>query len=179
MLIPKPKVTVERLREVLSYDPDTGRLKWEVRISCHNSGEHAGCVKMDGYVYVNLDKNRMFGHRIAWALHYGAWPTHQIDHINGTRSDNRIANLREATNSLNQHNRRDMVRKNGGLKGTSFNKKHGQWKAEIVIEKKLIRLGLFNSEAEAHAAYADAKAKAAKLERAAPPQQVDESGLPG
>src|SRR6185436_8801449 len=120
MLIPKPKVTVERLREALSYDPATGRLEWKVRISCHNPGEHAGCVKMDGYVYVNLDKNRMFGHRIAWALHYGRWPDHQLDHINGVRSDNKLANLREVTNSVNQHNRRDMVRKNGSLKGTSF-----------------------------------------------------------
>jgi len=163
MLIPKPKVTVERLREALSYDPATGRLEWKVRISCHNPGEHAGCVKMDGYVYVNLDKNRMFGHRIAWALHYGRWPDHQLDHINGVRSDNKLANLREVTNSVNQHNRRDMVRKNGSLKGTSFSKKLGQWNASIVIDSKRFHLGTFASEEEAHAIYAEAKAGAAKL----------------
>jgi len=173
MLIPRPKVTIERLKEVMRYEPETGRLEWKVRISCHNPGEHAGCVKMDGYVYVNLDKNRMFGHRMAWALYYGRWPEHQLDHINGVRSDNRIENLREVTGSVNQHNRRDMIRKNGSLKGTSFRKKIGLWKAEIIIDGKRFHLGMFPSEKAAHEMYVEAKAIAAKLDRAAPLQQVE------
>lgn len=180
----KTPLTVERLKEVLFYDPDTGvftRNKGSGN-HIHRHGSVAGTLKKTGgnagYRYIQIDNICYLAHRLAWLYVYGEWPNGQIDHINATRDDNRIANIREATNSTNQHNRKDLLRKDGTRKGIFFNPRNGKWKAMIFRENKQKSLGWFASETEAHAVYM--AAKEAHIEALAKKGiAADESGLPG
>jgi hypothetical protein len=74
----------------------------------------------------------------------------QIDHINGNRVDNRIDNLREATNQQNSFNRTT-------AKGYCWNKSNSNWMAKIKLNNKTIYLGSFDTETEARNAYLKAK----------------------
>jgi hypothetical protein len=61
---------------------------------------------------------KMIGvHRIAWALVHGEYPASEVDHINGDGADNRLCNLRLATSSQNNQNRRLSSRNKTGVKG--------------------------------------------------------------
>jgi hypothetical protein len=94
-------------------------------------------------------------HRLAWLWHYGEWPT-QVDHINRVKSDNRIENLRLATNSQNRANtglRRDNA---SGQTGVWFDNHRKKWAAEIHWQNQKTRLGRFNTFEAAQSAYRQA-----------------------
>lgn len=77
-----------------------------------------GSTSADGYTRVKYEEKNYLAHRIIWYKHFGAFPSGQLDHINGIRNDNRIENLRPATNSQNKANSK--VNKNNlstGIKG--------------------------------------------------------------
>lgn len=58
-----------------------------------------------GYMDIGINGSRFLSHRVIWAMrHNGLSASLQIDHINCIRSDNRISNLRLATNSQNMMN---------------------------------------------------------------------------
>lgn len=98
-------------------------------------------------------------HRLIWWLHYGVWPAY-IDHVNGNRADNRIANLREATGTQNLYNRGAMSNNKCGLKGACFRAKTNLWRAQICVNGVDIHLGSgFHTAEEAHAAYCRAAVK--------------------
>ena len=103
-----------------------------------------------------MDKSPLLAHRIAWALMYGEFPDGQLDHINGEPSDNRITNLRLATESQNKANRRRSKRNSTGFKGVSFRKRDHIYSAQIRKDKKTMWLGSYKSPEEAHRAYAKA-----------------------
>lgn len=101
-----PKLTVERLRAVLSYDAETGVFVWRVSSKGTAAGAIAGAKLGTGYTTITVDQERFLAHRLAWFYVHGRWPADQIDHIDGDRRNNAIANLREATNQANQWNRK-------------------------------------------------------------------------
>jgi len=70
-------------------------------------------------------------HRVAWALHYGEWPKHEIDHINGNKRDNRIQNLRDVPHLLNQRNRGLRADNTSGADGVSW-MKAGFWRVTVA-----------------------------------------------
>lgn len=78
------------------------------------------------------------------------------DHINGNPLDNRRANLRLATRSQNNMNRKKSSRNKSGFKGVSLHKQNGKWVARIGKDGKYKHLGLFNTPEEAYAAYCEA-----------------------
>jgi hypothetical protein len=95
MAQPKPLPPLATLRQVLSYDPETGALSWLVDPGNKlSAGALAGRIK-NGYIQVRLGSHNLYAHRVAWYLHHGTdpGPLH-VDHINRNRSDNRICNLR-------------------------------------------------------------------------------------
>lgn len=157
---PAAPLTAERIREILHYDPDTGVFTWRVPKGKRvKAGSVAGSMESDGYVRIKIDDRKYRSHRLAWLYVNGCWPIDQLDHINGSRSDNRIANLREATNSENQQNRAMPANNTSGFTGASFDRVAGRWKARIRVGGKLCHLGYFSTASEAHAAYLSAKAR--------------------
>src|SRR5678815_1371348 len=99
---PPAEDDLARFRDCLSYDAETGNLRWKVRPTTNVAvGDIAGCADHRGYRLVRLDRKLHLVHRVAWALHYGAWPAVEIDHINLDKGDNRIANLRLALRAQN------------------------------------------------------------------------------
>ena len=104
-------LNVERLKQLFSYDPETGV------VSRRATGTAVGTLFSTGHLDVSVDGRVVGVHRIAWALHHGEYPTVEIDHINGVGSDNRACNLRKATSSQNNQNRRLSSRNKSGVKG--------------------------------------------------------------
>ena len=95
------------LRELLSYNPDTGLLHWLKPVAQRiKVGAEAGCKGPGGYRVVRVLGANYLAHRVAWAIHYGEWPAENIDHFDGNPSDNTIGNLRLATPAENNANRR-------------------------------------------------------------------------
>lgn len=94
------ELTPERLRSIIRYHPDTGHLYWI------GTGERAGAIQDKGYRTIEVDGKAYYAHRIAWFHHYGKWPEEDLDHINRSRDDNRIENLRDVSRSENNRNRK-------------------------------------------------------------------------
>jgi len=79
-----------------------------------------------------------------------------IDHINGNRSDNRITNLRDVTNTRNLLSFRKTNHNNSsGFIGV--NKNHNGWRAEIKVNYQNINLGTYPTKEEASIAYSAVK----------------------
>lgn len=165
------RVDVERLRELLYYAPCSGAFTW--KCSPRNRtlpGDVAGCRNDSGYEIVVIDQQKIRLHHAAWAMTYGAMPSGKIDHINGVRHDNRIANLRLATHAQNMQNTALRKDSTSGVKGVHFRKDTGKYSAQITVDGKAIFLGCFDSleaarnarlraEIEHHPFRANARAK--------------------
>ncbi len=150
--------TLERVSELLAYDPGTGILTRRVPRGGQRAGAVAGNPNSWGYLLVGIDGRQYSAHRIAWLLTHGSWPGGEIDHINGDRTDNRIANLREATVSENQQNQRGPQANNAsGYLGVYWNKQRRQWRACIRVDGRTRHLGGHDTAEAAHAAYLAAK----------------------
>lgn len=148
------ELTQERLKELLSYDPDTGVFTWLKPSSTRlKQGDIAGTPHNKGYLVIRVNYQRYLAHRLAWFYMYGVWPSKFMDHINTDRSDNRISNLREATNAQNMQNGVLKKSNTSGFRGVSWHTKSNKWKAGIVINGKACHLGLFSSKEEASLVY--------------------------
>ena len=156
------EITHKRLSEILSYDSGTGLFTRRKGVRGCLLGGKAGYITPTGYISICIDYRRYLAHRLAWFYVHKKWPVNQIDHVNGVRTDNRMKNLREATHAENQHHRfgpqRNKSRTSKYL-GISFFKQTKRWTAQITVKSKGIRLGYFNTEDEAYAAYLKAKKK--------------------
>lgn len=149
-------LTVDRLRQVLSYDAAAGSFTWAIRLSGkRGAGQPAGYVKRDGYRRISIDKHNFPAHWLAWLYAYGSWPERSLDHINGNRDDNRIANLRLATVSENAQNQ--PLARNKYAPGVSLTS--GGFIAQIRLRGKRHYLGCFRTAEEASAVYMDAKGR--------------------
>lgn len=146
-------LTQAQVKELFHYDPDTGNLVWRVdRGTRKVVGKIAGCLKIRGYFVIKIDGKDYQAHRLIWLYVHGAWPINQIDHVNGVKHDNRIFNLREATGSQNQQNRRKPSSNNAsGYLGVTENK--GKWVAVIKLSGKNRHIGRYDTPEAAHAAY--------------------------
>lgn len=156
----KPIVSAARLRELLHYDPETGVFTWRVnRGRTAKAGSIAGFIcKPQGYINTSVDGRTYKTHRLAWLHVYGEWPLQDIDHLNGVRTDNRIANLRDVSRSFNMQNRRTHSTHNkAGVLGVSFHKKTKKWMAQITNNGRRITLGYYETTDLAYAFYISAK----------------------
>jgi hypothetical protein len=150
-------LTAERLKELLSYDPDTGVFRREKTNQKKLVGSVAGCKNgVSGYRVVRVADSLYLEHRLAWLY---VWPVDQIDHINGIRDDNRIVNLREASATENMQNyalRRD---NSSGHQGVCWNKSAKKWHVQVRSPDGKNHVGYFDSLDAAVEARAKAKAE--------------------
>lgn len=119
---------------------DDGKLIWKVdrRVKC--KGKEAGNTRPDGYVAVRLGKQRLLAHRIIFAMWHGYMPE-VIDHADGNPNNNRIENLREASNSKNQYNRKIDVRNKLGVKNVHHHPRDRLYGVRIKIAGKVRHFG--------------------------------------
>jgi hypothetical protein len=143
------QLTQENLKKRLHYDPQTGLFTWVTvtskRIAIGAVAGHKD--KASNYILIRLLKIKYYAHRLAWLYTYGEMPKGMIDHKDGDRSNNKIANLRLASPAQNGFN--SGVRKGcaSGYKGVW--KQSGKWAAYI----NRTRIGLFDTPELAYAAY--------------------------
>lgn len=156
--VPKRRngLSADELRDAVSYDPRTGIFRWRINRSKRaRSGALCGTPN-NGYVSICIDRVIYRAHRLAWLYVYGDWPKLDIDHINGLRSDNRIANLRDVSPRVNSENTRVARSKSATKKLGCFPCK-GKFEACIRVRGKLTWLGHFETAEAGHQAYLKAK----------------------
>ena len=105
-------ISIEKLREYLNYDPDTGVFTW-IKKSAKNvmAGSIAGTVKTtraskEGlsirYRYIKLEGEHAAA-RVAWAMHYGEWPVSRIRFVDGDTLNLKIENLEQSNSIQGDH----------------------------------------------------------------------------
>jgi HNH endonuclease len=146
-------ITQKRLKELLRYDLKTGEFFWRVSPGKRLFvGKRAGSLDRQSYLVIRIDYKIYRAHRLAWLYVHGKFPKGQLDHKNRKRADNRISNLRIATQSQNMVNapiHRD--HKHSNFKGVT--KVKNSWMAQICKNYKNIYLGCFSTPEAAHAVY--------------------------
>ena len=162
----RPLPSVEYLNECFEYDSETGSLfwkerpvshfeagKWSAERKCNHwnkrfASKEAGSVGSEGYRCVKVDDQSYRVHRIIWKMIQGVDPAETIDHINGIRDDNRIANLREATMEEQMRNKTLRSDNTSGYIGV-YPTKHGKWKSQGKRDGKSVHLGTYKCKHEA------------------------------
>jgi len=153
------------LRELLDYDAETGEFTWRHRPremfrneqsfrrwNNRYPGKKVGCLRQDGYLVVHLGAKSYTLHCFAWLYAHGEPVPPAIDHRDRDKTNNRVSNLRAATQSQNSANRggRNAI----GIKGIRAYK--GSFRAHIRYNGAGIHLGTFATPEEAAKAYQDA-----------------------
>lgn len=151
-------ITQNRLKELVHYDKKSGLFTRVANFGRWRIGDLAGSVK-GGYVYIYADGKLYLAHRLAVFYVTGQWPEHQVDHKNGSGTDNRWSNLRAATASQNQQNRKPNANNTTGFPGVNYIAASNRWTSSISIDSKRLHLGTFKSAEAAYAAYVTAKAQ--------------------
>lgn len=166
----REEISVEMLRRLISYDPDTGTLTWIARTpdlfncteqspehSCkiwnsRNAGRPAlATPNGNGYLHGAIFGITITAHSAAWALHNGAWPLHGIDHEDGDRTNNRPGNMRDVPDAVNAKNQKRSARNTSGVTGVSLHRRTGKWVAMIKGDGKVRNLGYFDTVEKAAA----------------------------
>jgi hypothetical protein len=163
--------------QCLKYEPETGKLFWLKRPEEFfdtsqsaarwngRAGKEAFTANANGYRHGKLLGKLYRAHRIAWLLTYKTWPVAEIDHIDGDRSNNRIANLRDVSKSQNQRNRKMDPLNKSGFNGVYWYARSGKWRAKVHANGKHEHLGTFGTLEEAIAARHAANIKYGFTER--------------
>lgn len=146
---------IDTLISQLKYDHTTGIFTWKInKKGPAKVGMVAGAAHGKGYTTIRINGQDYLAHRLAWMIFHGSLrEEEQIDHINLDRKDNRISNLRKATNEENCRNTKTRSHNISGLKGAHLDKRNGKYRARITINGKQEWLGYFKTAEEAHAAY--------------------------
>lgn len=150
-------VSHAELLEALDYSPSTGIFKWKRNSPRARIGSVAGSANNKGYLYITLNGKVYSAHALAWFYVNQVWAVGNIDHINNVRTDDRIINLRLATNQENHRNRSLSSQNKLGYKGVRAGK-NGKYVARIFVDAKERHLGTFATPELAAEAY-DAAAK--------------------
>lgn len=178
-------ITPELCRQLLRYEPETGKLFWRERsaeffnptigrwgavksadsiaLGWNNkyAGAEAFTANSRGYRTGRILDLQFFAHRVIWAMVHDEWPAEgmDVDHINGNPADNRIANLRCVSHQDNGRNVKRPANNTSGRIGVSQDKRTGHWAAYIGHGKDRNRIGTFASFEDACQARANAEAQ--------------------
>lgn len=148
-------LSIDRLKELLTYDPSTGSFFRNLSRGGYPAGSRAGTKHNAGYESIIVDYRPYLSHRLAWFYMTGQWPL-EIDHRDGNRSNNQWDNLRLATRTLNNVNAKKRTDNVSGFKGVGWCRAAQKWRAYIRYGKHQVHLGLFDDPMDAHLAYCGA-----------------------
>ena len=146
------------MRGLLRYDPSTGKLYWRDRNELEPdakrwnkryAGKEAFTTKCGGYMYGPIRGVTCSAHRVVWAIVYGEWPSADVDHINGDRTDNRLSNLRVVCRKENTRNRKIPKTNTSGSMGLGWYPDRQKWRVVITSDGKRRHLGYFSDFNEA------------------------------
>lgn len=164
----KNTISIDFLKKVIDYNPETGIALWKPRNDSlmgdtnltqswndKFAGKPAGSLSSKGYIIVSFKHNiesggklcKILMHRIAWALVHNEWPESMLDHDNGIRHDNRIANLKLSDNSKNGKN--SVPRSGSGYKNICWDKTRNKWLVTLKTNGKVTNIGRFENLEEA------------------------------
>lgn len=144
-------ITHGRLLQILDYVAETGDFRWRFRAercvqwNAKYAGTIAGTVRCDGYRRIQIDGHFYYAHRLAWLYVVGDVPPNQIDHIDMNPNNNRFCNLRLATSSENNRNRRPQSNNTSGVKGVHWSKTMQKWIARVKVNGREHFVGSFDS----------------------------------
>lgn len=124
-----------------------GLLYWKISFRGTKKGELAGTLRADGYRQVTINSTAYMHHRLVFLYHHGYMPENKVDHINRVKSDNRIENLREVSNSCNTINSKNRDGTSSGVRGVYF--ESGKWRARIKARGTVQHLGFTEDFMEA------------------------------
>lgn len=108
---------------------------------------------------IKIDSRSYSAHRLAWLFSTGVWPTKALDHKDGNKANNKLKNLRLATNSQNKQNGRKYRTNKSGFKGVHWDNEAKKWRAQIRVLGKGKTLGRFVTKQKARVAYSKAARK--------------------
>lgn len=167
----------DALLKRLRYEPHSGKFFWrpktpdmyedshrrtkETKCAAWNAlfaGSEAGTRRPDGYLQIALDGNCYLAQRLALFYVNGFWPPEQVDHKDMVRSNNQLSNLRLATRSQN-HANKNFGDNTSGVRGVSWCSRDKKWLAQIKINGKNHRLGVFETVDAAAEVFKAAKLK--------------------
>lgn len=148
-------ISHQELLKLLSYNPETGLFHWR-----SGRKRQAGTVHpIKGRREINIKKRQYYASRLAWFYVHGYWPI-EIDHINRSRGDDRIANLRECSHRQNCANKGLQPNNTSGIRGVTWHRRYKKWQAQIATGGKQLHIGYFT---EFDAAVTARRAKAIEL----------------
>jgi hypothetical protein len=124
-------------------------------------GTVAGTINGSGHRQIAIDGVKYYASSLVWLYVHGQWPENLMDHIDANPSNDRLANLRQATKQQNCANRGPQKNSTTGIKGVFFRDGRScPWYAKICVNQKAIHLGSFLTKQEAATAYAKASTSA-------------------
>lgn len=140
--------SIAQLNKLLSYNAESGKLYWKVdRGNRYAKGDEAGHLTSEGYIRVCVMGKLLRAHNVAWAIHYGRWPTNEIDHIDRVGRNNAISNLRDVPKYINYGNKSIPSDNTSGY--ANVGRHRGKWRARVTIQGKCHFLGHFDTAADA------------------------------
>ena len=146
-------LTLERLKEILAYDPATGIFRWKVRSSNRiKVGDRAGAVVGNGRRFILIDGEKFQAHRLAWFYVHGEWPDGDLKQRNGDYDDCSIGNLFTMSKIEQARLRSTLSTNTSGFRGVSRHKE-GRWQSTVTANYQQIKLGTFATPEESSAAY--------------------------
>lgn len=151
------EIDIDTLHRLFTYDPETGVILWKERDRNLSGVEAGGICPTSGYRRIKINSSLILAHRIAIAMVTGKWPEDQVDHINGVRADNRLANLRAVSRSENLVNKGRYRSNTSGVTGVSWHRQHRKWIASINRAGRRTTIGLFHNLDETAAARREAE----------------------
>lgn len=146
-------LTAARARKILAYDKQTGVFRWRIARPRRPVGSIAGAINARGSRLIWIDGQAHYASRLAFLIIDGEWPPEFVDHRNHNRADDRWSNLRKASRTENNRNRRCQRSSSTGLKGVFPSRSGRRFRAAITVDGKRKWLGYFKTPLEASAAY--------------------------